>query len=101
VFGNKTAWTDFCGTLDLYHRALSKAVFTATGKTVRTAPLGTPGGSEWLAALQAVYNSEGQALGIAIPDLQSYDLRQAEDFASFTWTLSQITQSLRKAAGLS
>lgn len=100
-FNNQTAWTDFVGRLDLYHRALARRVFAATGKTYRVYPLGDGGGRAWLEAVQSTYRNAAVALGVqAPPDLESYDLKQAGDFASWTFIISQETRRLALAAGL-
>jgi hypothetical protein len=101
-FNNPTAWEDFTGTLELWHRALSQAIFAKTGKTIGVRPIGNGGGGEWLSAVQAQYRDAAAALGLpAPPDLQSYDLKQATDFASWTWVVSQQSRTLRVQAGLS
>lgn len=100
-FRNPTAWTDFLGTFDLWHRALAQQVFLTTGNVYRVYPLGDGGGEEWLAAVQATYVGAAKALGLPPPpDLQSYDLSQPGDFASWTFIVSEASRSLRAAAGL-
>ena len=100
-FKNPTAWKDFTGTLELYMRALAQRIHQTTGLSIRVLPLGEGGGSEWMAAVQAQFESAATALGIAAPgDLESYDLGRADQFASWTWTVSQEARRLRTAAGL-
>jgi hypothetical protein len=100
-FGNKTALLDLAGTLDLFMKAVARGTFIQTGLTFRTYPLGTPGGPEWLDAVQKTFNGASAALGLPPPpDLQSYSLDQPADFASWVFILGQTSQSLRIAAGL-
>ena len=100
-FGNKTAWIDFTGQLQLYHQSLALAIHQTTGVSVRVLPLGTGGDRNWLEAVQAQYEEEAAALGIAAPvDLRSYDLSRRDDFSSWTFLISQETRRLRIAAGL-
>ena len=99
--GNRTAFLDFLGTLELYHHALALAIHQTTGRSVRVLPLGTGGDRNWLEALQAQYEEEAAALGIAAPvDLRSYSLDRREDFNSWTFLLAQETNRLRAAAGV-
>lgn len=101
-FGNRTAFLDLAGQIDLLSKAIARGVFAQTGKTYRTYPLGSsPGGPEWLSALQKQYEGAAQALGLPPPaDLQSYDLKQPADFASWTFILGQETRALQIAAGV-
>ncbi len=100
-FNNKNAWDDFTGTFALWHRALATQIATLTGIAYKTYPLGTGGGDEWLHAVQRQYQNASAALGIAPPvDLESYDLTQPGDFASWTFTISQASRTLALAAGL-
>lgn len=100
-FRNQTAWVDFIGRLDLYHRVLAAQIHKTTGRTYRTYPLGNGGGTEWLHAVQKQYQNAANALGVPpVPDLESYDLSKAGDFQSWTFILSQTTRQLALAAGL-
>ena len=100
-YRNKTAWIDFQGTLELWVRALAQRIFQQTGQTIRILPLGTGEGPDWLSAVQSQFESAATALGIAAPgDLESYDLSRADQFASWSWTVSQEARRLRTAAGL-
>jgi hypothetical protein len=101
-FKNPTAWRDFVGTHWLYwQQGLAPAIFDLTGLTVRLYPIGDGGGGQWLQAVQAQYVAGAAALGAEPPpDLSSYDLSNAEDFASWTFLLAQSAQRLRIAAGL-
>lgn len=102
-FRNKTAWKDFTGTLLLYwQQGLAPAIYALTGTAIRLFPIGDGGGAQWSQAVQSQYEEGCQALGItAPPDLASYDLSKEEEFQSFTFLISQTTQRLRIAAGLS
>lgn len=100
-YGNRNAFRDFVGTHYLWHRALADQIFIVTGSTVVLLPIGDGGGSEWLLAVQRQYESECAALGLAAPpDLSSYDLSDPNDFASWTFLLSQQATILRTASGL-
>ena len=100
-FRNPTAWKDLTGTLELWFRALGQRIHQSTGQSIRVLPLGEGGGTEWLSGVQTQFESAATALGIAAPgDLESYDLSRAEQFASWTWTLSQEARRLGTAAAL-
>jgi hypothetical protein len=100
-FGSKTALTDFAGTLELYNRALADHIFALTGEPIILNPVGTPGGFQWLQAIQATMQSASTALGVgAPPDLASFDLSEESDHASFFFSLAQEYRVLRNAAGL-
>lgn len=100
-FANKTALDDWAGTYELWCRELAQAIFATNGKTVRVWPLGTYGGKDWLQAVQQQNVEFANALGLAPPgDLASYDFRDASDFASWFFLVSQISESFRVAAGL-
>ena len=87
--------------MELWHRALAAKVAALTGTAYKTYPLGTGGGPDWLHAVQLQYQNASAALGIAPPpDLESYDLSQAGDFASWTFIISQTSRTLALAAGL-
>jgi hypothetical protein len=101
-FNNKTAWLDFLGVHDLYWKqGLIPAIQGITGNSFKTYPLGGGGGADWLSAVQQTYQNAALALGVSPPpDLQSYDLGQASDFASWTFIISQELRRLSLAAGL-
>jgi len=100
-FGNFTALTDWAGTYELWCRDLAQAIFAKNGKTVRIYPLGTYGGKDWLQAVQQQNVEFAVALGLAPPgDLASYDFRDASDFASWFFLISQLSEGFRVAAGL-
>ena len=102
-FRNATAWTDFTGTLWLYLRALAEHVGRNQGVTIRVQPIGDGDGrSRWLQAVQETLVSASLALQIAPPnDLSSYDLSEPEQFASWTFLVSQQCSRMREAAGIS
>lgn len=89
------------GTLDLMWKGLAPAITRQTGNVFRTYPLGNGGGPEWLDAVQKQYAAASTALGLPPPpDLQSYDLKQPADWASWTFILGQTTRSIQIAAGV-
>lgn len=99
---NLTAFRDLSGTIESMHRAIAQAAFGLTGTAYRILPLGDGrGDASWLQALQAQHEAAAQALSLTPPaDLSSYDLREADQWASFTWVLSQDLIRLRDAAGV-
>jgi len=85
----------------LFQHALAQATFQQTGNTYKAFPIGTPGGPEWLQAIQQTYQNASAALGLPPPpDLESYSLDEPADWSSWTFILSQTTASLQRAAGL-
>ena len=100
-FRDATAWADFVGTHWLWHRAVAEHVRRTTGVSYRVYPIGDGGGSQWLYAVQRTYENAFAALGLSPPsDLSSYDLNDPEEFASYTFLLSQTASRLREAAGV-
>lgn len=96
---NRTAWADFIGTHWLWHRNLAQHVTVTLGTSYRVYPIGDGGGPIWLHAVQDTYVNACTALGIAPPsDLSGFDLEDAEDFASWTFLVSQTATRLRDAA---
>ena len=95
-FRDRTALYDLAGTLQLYFVGLAQVSPTQ----FRLLPIGTPGGSVWMAAVQEQFRAAGDALGVNIPDLASYDLADARDFASWTFTMSETLEQLRLEAGV-
>lgn len=100
-FKSATAFTDFAGTLALYHRALAEHIFRTFGQTYRLYNLGDGrGDADWLQAVQKQYEAAAGALGLAgPPDLSSFDLSQPEDHASFFFVVANETRVLSRAAG--
>lgn len=101
-FRNRNAWSDFVGRHYLFHIALQRQVFAVTGNSYTVPPIGDGNMSaEWLQAVQNVYVGAAKALGTPPPpDLQSYNLRDAGDFASWTFVVSETARQLRQVAGL-
>ena len=118
-FRNITALQDLCGYLEGYRRALSAKVFALTGKVYRDANLGDGSGlfalgysptkkwseavptGDYLNSLQQTLGNAATALGITQPqDLSSFDLRDAGEWSSFTWVLSQELRRISTAAGI-
>lgn len=94
--GDTTALIDLAGTVEMYVRGLVEEA----GLAVTLLPIGTIGGQAWLDAVQEQMTKIGEALGLPVSDLASYDLRDAADFASWTFTLSNALESFRIAAGV-
>lgn len=100
-FGSKTALTDFAGTLDLYNRVLADQIHRLTGISIIANPVGTPGGYEWLGAIQQTMQGASLALGLgSAPDIASFDLSEESDHASFFFSIAQEYSVLRRASGL-
>ena len=100
-FGSVTAMRDFAGNLALYNHALADQIFAVAGETIPVPDVGTPGGYDWLQAIQSYLQSASVALGLGSPaDLSSFDLSEATDHASFFFSLSQEYRVLRAASGL-
>jgi hypothetical protein len=100
-FNNPTAWSDFVGTHFLWWQTMKDQIASITGVSVRLYPIGHGGGSAWLNAVQKTYESACNALGIAPPaDLESYQLSDPGDFASWCFTISQESRRLALASGL-
>jgi len=100
-FNNPTAWTDLTGQIELFHHALARNIFALTGRSYAVLPLGTGRGKDWLAALQKQNADAAVALNtVPPPDLESYDLEQPGDFASWTFTVGQYSRRLAVDAGL-
>lgn len=100
-FRNPTAFVDFTGRLDLWNRALAQKVASLTGSAYKVYPLGDGGSGAWLHAVQKTYQNAASALGIPPPpDLESYDLSDPGDFASWMFIISQTSRQLALAAGL-
>ena len=101
-----TAFLDLIGTLTLMYSqimqgAITNAVILGTHYPTR-APIDA--GQPQADLLSAVHNqhvSLARALGIdPPPDLQSFDLSDANDFASWTFLLADDLTRLRDAAGV-
>ncbi len=101
-FNNPTALIDLMGMIQLFHVGLTRQVALNGGRQYPVLPLGSgPLGREWLGALQQQYQDAAVAVGIAPPpDLQTYDLNDASDFASWTFAVGQFSRQLAAAAGL-
>lgn len=101
VFGDETAWIDFLGTHDFWHRQLAAVITT---QPVMVMPLGdgpAGEGADWHRVHQEMHVSAAAKLGIAgPPDFQSYDLSDPAQFASWTWQHAQEHIRLRQAAGI-
>ena len=114
---------DFLGRHDLWHRALDVQIRSLGGAPYGTLPLGdgvwTPGGllwqvpeeiegrlrfypgPEWHAAHQARHDDSASALVISgSPDFASYELEDADEFATWAFLHAQEHIRLRQAAGI-
>lgn len=101
-FGNPTAFSDAIGSLELYVNALADAIHDLTDESITTLPIGIGGTRPWLLAVQAVYQDAARALSIPPPaNLASFTLEDRQSFNGFWFTVSQETERLRDAAGLS
>lgn len=101
-FGNRNAFTDLAGSMELWFRGLGDAIHALTGVSTYTPPIGAGIGSPaWLLSVQQMVQSACAALQIAPPpDLASFDLRAQDDFTSWVYVMSQQGERLRLAAGL-
>ena len=101
-YGNSTAFSDFCGTLELWFHALGQQIHSLTGVSVAALPIGSGFGSPaWMLSVQQMFADACDALGIARPpDLADYDLRNQDDFTAWMFTVSQQGERLRVASGL-
>lgn len=101
-FKSKTAFEDLVGTCVLIYGPMIDAAFRLTGRTAKRVPIDAHAAStDLLQAIQSQHNSISAALGIPLsPDLQSYDLSKADDFASWTFLLSGDLSRLKSAAGI-
>lgn len=102
-FRNRNAFLDLQGQIELFHSALADTVGRTLERTYPTYSLGSPSPDmkNTLTALQAQCSGAAVALGIPQPpDLESYDLTDAGDFASWTFQVAEFHRALQIAAGL-
>ncbi len=101
-FRNRSAFEDLVGTVSFMHNALIQSTVTLTGiPPTRYALDPAAPQADLLQAIQAQHASLAESLGIAQPsDLQSFDLTDATDFASWTFLLADDLTRLRDAAGI-
>lgn len=104
IFGDATAWTDFLGAHALWHRALDDVIRATGASPYATLPLGdgpVGAGHDWHRVHQMTHAGEANALGIAGPiDLQTFDLKDPAQFASWCWLHAQEHILLRQDAGI-
>lgn len=121
IFDDRNAWTDFLGAHSLWHTALDAVVRRAGGAPYATLPLGIAPRSVWLLgepteppaagafypdgdwheAHQARHEGEAVSLGIASPpDFRSYELSDADEFATWAFLHALEHVRLQGAAGL-
>jgi hypothetical protein len=99
---SRTGFEDLIGQVVLMHAALVPSIFAATGIVPRRFPIDAGAAlPDLLQAIQAQHVSECQALGISPPpDLQSFDLQNPTDFASWTFLLGNDLTRIKAAAGV-
>ena len=96
-----TAFLDLAGNIELFFRGLAVSASNLGFPVFHLAPLGTPGGYEWLQQVQAQLDDAYEALGLGdAPNVADYQLRDEADFTSFTFILSQAVEPLRVTAGM-
>jgi hypothetical protein len=99
-FRNKTALQDVQGIHWFWHRALADKI-RQLGFAYRTYPLADSVGPEWLIANQNEHAGAAFAIGIVgPPDLQSYDLDDPAQWASFWFLHAGDHRRLQLAAGV-
>lgn len=101
-FRSKTSYEDLIGECVKFYNAFIPATILKTGKTPKRIPIDAQM-PPWdlLQAIQSQHTSLALALGLAPPvDLQSFDLKDASQFSSWTWLLSNDLQRLKLAAGV-
>lgn len=101
-FDNRTAYRDLIGQIALLHNALIPAIAALTGAAVKRMPIdANADAADLLQSIQAQHAAEAVALGIAAPpDLESFDLEDPADFASWTFVISNDLTRLKAAAGV-
>ena len=101
-FNNRTALVDLAGILEIYHGVLAETISRTTTVEVKRYPLGTGIGTpDWLDALTKQHASERFALGLIAPaSFSDFNLKDASEFASFVFILSQDLDQIRIAAGV-
>ena len=100
-YGNRTAFADLIGSVELWFAGLAQEIHALTGTSIQRPPIGIGGGKAWLLAVQQAYTEACSALQISPPgDLSSYDLSSRNDFNGWCFTLAQESERLRIAAGL-
>ena len=96
-FRDRNAFMDLTGQIQMFHVALAQRV----SRTYPLLPIGTGRGSDWLNGLQDQCAAAAAALGVPQPpDLQSYNLDDEGDWASWTFQVGQYHRVLAVAAGL-
>ncbi len=96
-FRNRNAFMDLTGQIELFHKALAQRI----PRTYPLSPIGSGRGSDWMNGLQDQCAAAATALGVAQPpDLQSYNLDDEGDFASWCFQVGQYHRLLAVAAGL-
>ena len=99
---SKSSFEDLLGQVVLMHSAFITQIIAATGNTPARYPMDAGQKTEdLLQAIQAQHVSEARALGIsAPPDLQSFDLKDATQFASWTLLLGNDLYRIKQAVGI-
>lgn len=103
-FRNRTAYADLSGILFFQHRAIAETISRTLGVAVRLMPLGGADitSESFLFALQMQMADETRVLAIApAADVQSFDLTDEAEFASWTFLVASETSRIKSAAGVS
>ena len=97
-----TAFQDLVGQVVLMHAALIPAIIAQTGVMVRRYPIDAGAQqADLLQTIQQQHNSECLALGIEPPpDIQSFDLKDPTEWASFTFILANDLARIKASAGI-
>lgn len=101
-FKSRTAYEDFIGQCILLYNAIIPATILKTGKVPKRIPIDASQ-PPWdlLQGIQSQHTSLALALGLAAPpDLQSFDLKDASQFASWTFLVGNDLARLKLAAGV-
>lgn len=102
-FRNRTAYSDLSGILFFQHQAIAETISRTLGVAVRLMPLGGADitSESFLFALQAQFADECRALFITPPaDMQSFDLDDEAEFASWTFLVAEELSRVKSAAGV-
>lgn len=100
---NRTAYADLSGILALTHRAIAQQISLDLQVAVRYMPLGSADitSDSFLFALQSQMADECRALAITPPaDIQSFDLTDESEFASWSFLVASETSRIKSSAGV-
>ncbi len=104
-FGDKSAFIDWLGQHDLWHRALDHQLAAQGVKPYPSLSLGDGPGDEnsddWHATHQTMHDGEAGGLGLSgSADFSSYNLNDRDEFATWTFLHAQEHERLASAAGI-